>query len=82
MTGNTTQAAIDLTTLARPSTAPERDAARARLGRVLPAILAFAAGAILGALGFAALGFWCLLAPFLALLLLVATPALVTEEAR
>jgi uncharacterized membrane protein YoaK (UPF0700 family) len=42
-------------------------AARARLGKMLPAIHAFAAGAIAGAIAYRHVGFWALLLPFAAL---------------
>jgi len=72
MTGNTTQAAIDLVDALRPA-GDERDAARARLVRMVPALATFTLGALAGALGFATLSFWCLLAPVAALAVLVAT---------
>ncbi|MGG5817595.1 YoaK family protein [Falsiroseomonas sp. HW251] len=70
MTGNTTQVVIDLTDLPGAS-ADAQAAAGARLRRMLPAVGSFAAGAILGALGYAALGFWALLIPVMALAALV-----------
>lgn len=66
MTGNTTQIVIDLTDL--PNATPERaDAIRVRLRKMLPAVTGFAAGAVLGALAFAATSFWCVLLPALLL---------------
>ncbi|HEX2891779.1 YoaK family protein [Vineibacter terrae] len=74
MTGNTTQVVIDLVDLLRPGTI-DREASRTRLVRMAPALLIFAAGALLGALGFAAASFWCLLAPMAALgVLVLGTP--------
>lgn len=62
MTGNTTQIVIDLVDL--PSAGPEQAMAiRARLRKMLPAVLGFAAGAVLGALAFAAVSFWSVLLP-------------------
>lgn len=62
MTGNTTQVVIDLVDLARGD--PElAGPARRRLGQMLPILLAFALGTILGALGYAWWSFWCLMAP-------------------
>jgi uncharacterized membrane protein YoaK (UPF0700 family) len=61
MTGNVTQVVIDLVDLAAQKAA--RDQARGRLVKMLPAVVAFAVGAIAGALGYKLFGFWCLLAP-------------------
>jgi uncharacterized membrane protein YoaK (UPF0700 family) len=72
MTGNTTQAVIDVVDLALPG-ARDRSAVRSRLARMLPGIATFAIGAIAGALGFAAYSFWCLLAPIVALVVLIVT---------
>jgi uncharacterized membrane protein YoaK (UPF0700 family) len=67
MTGNTTQAVIDLVDLLRgvPEEHPE---ARKRLKLLVPAILAFLAGALLGAISYATFSFWCLIVPIVALL--------------
>jgi uncharacterized membrane protein YoaK (UPF0700 family) len=65
MTGNVTQAVIDAVDLL--SRTPPSDAIRARFAKMAPAVLAFAVGAILGALGIAHLGFLCLLCPIAAL---------------
>ena len=58
MTGNTTQAVIDLVDLVRglPEEHPE---ARRRLKLLVPAILAFTAGALLGAYAYVTFSFWC-----------------------
>ena len=58
MTGNTTQAVIDLVDLVRgfPEDHPE---ARRRLKLLVPAILAFTAGALLGAYAYVTFSFWC-----------------------
>lgn len=72
MTGNTTQVVIDVVDLLRSGTA-DRDAVRARLVRMAPALAIFAVGALLGALGYAAASFWSLLVPIAALAVLVAT---------
>jgi uncharacterized membrane protein YoaK (UPF0700 family) len=58
MTGNTTQAVIDLVDLVRgfPEEHPE---ARRRLKQLVPAILAFTAGALLGAYAYVTFSFWC-----------------------
>jgi uncharacterized membrane protein YoaK (UPF0700 family) len=64
MTGNVTQAILDTVDLLSASTSDSaRATARARLGKMMPAIVAFAAGAAAGALGFRHAGFWALLAP-------------------
>lgn len=77
MTVNVTQAVIDVTDRLCGT---GRDAQTgARLRRTLPAVLAFAAGALIGAFAVAAMAFWCMLVPAIVLLgLLIAcgrTPA-------
>lgn len=68
MTGNVTQAILDVVDMLSARTADSaRAAARARFGKMLPAIVAFALGAAAGALGFRHVGFWALLAPVAAL---------------
>ncbi|MBB5418777.1 YoaK family protein [Paraburkholderia atlantica] len=75
MTGNVTQAVIDVFDLFALGTSEvERAIARGRLATTLPPVLAFAAGAGAGAAGWLAASFWALLLP-LALLALVATLA-------
>lgn len=64
MTGNVTQIVIDLVDLAGGHAAD--DARRARLRKILPAVAAFAAGALAGGLGYTAFGFWGLALPILA----------------
>ncbi|KVO42116.1 YoaK family protein [Burkholderia ubonensis] len=71
MTGNVTQAILDVVDLLSAGTADSvRATARARFGKMLPAIIAFAFGAASGALGFRHAGFWALLAPVCALAVL------------
>jgi len=65
MTGNVTQVVIDLVDLAAQRTS--RQQACDRLARMSPAIVAFAIGAVAGALGYKLFSFWCLLAPILAI---------------
>jgi uncharacterized membrane protein YoaK (UPF0700 family) len=67
MTGNTTQAVIDLVDLLarNPQTVT---AARQRLHKMVPAIISFAFGAISGALAYTLLSFWCLLFPIVLLI--------------
>ncbi|MBN3790515.1 YoaK family protein [Burkholderia sp. Ac-20353] len=73
MTGNVTQAILDAVDLVSAGTADSvRAAARARFGKMMPAIVAFAIGAVAGALGFRHIGFWALLAPACALAWLAA----------
>jgi uncharacterized membrane protein YoaK (UPF0700 family) len=68
MTGNVTQAILDAVDILAPATVESvRASARARFGKMLPAIIAFAIGAAVGALAFRHLGFWALLAPACAL---------------
>ena len=72
MTGNVTQAVIDTVDLMRGAV-PADSPLRGRLGRMMPAVLAFAAGAVAGAVGVATLSFWCLLLPVAILAALAAT---------
>jgi uncharacterized membrane protein YoaK (UPF0700 family) len=71
MTGNTTQIVIDLVDRWRGGT-DARTAARLRLVKMLPPLLAFAVGAIAGAFALAIWSFWCLLVPIVLLTSLVA----------
>jgi uncharacterized membrane protein YoaK (UPF0700 family) len=64
MTGNVTQIVIDLVDLTRARTAG--DEARSRLRKMVPAVAAFAVGALAGAIGYVAAGFWCLAVPIVA----------------
>ncbi|MGY6237902.1 YoaK family protein [Burkholderia ambifaria] len=78
MTGNVTQAILDVVDLLSAGTTDSaRVAARARFGKMLPAIVAFALGAAGGAIGFRYIGFAALLAPVCAL----ATLALGSSQA-
>ncbi|AOJ24585.1 YoaK family protein [Burkholderia seminalis] len=71
MTGNVTQAILDVVDILSAGTADSvRAAARARFAKMLPAIVAFALGAACGALGFRYVGFPALLAPVCALAVL------------
>ncbi|MGU7842774.1 YoaK family protein [Burkholderia sp. AW33-5] len=71
MTGNVTQAILDVVDLLSAGTSDAaRAAARARFGKMLPAIVAFALGAAGGALGFRHVGFLALLVPVGALAML------------
>ena len=63
MTGNITQIVLDCVDFLTARTADVKTAMRARVARFAPPILAFAGGAVLGALGSGYLGFWCLIAP-------------------
>ncbi len=72
MTVNVTQAVIDLTD--RLCGARLGDQVRTRLRRTLSAVLAFAAGALAGAFGVAALSFWCVLVPAFILVGLAIAP--------
>ncbi len=63
MTGNVTQIVIDLVDLA----AGEAPGAKARLGKMLPPVMTFAAGALIGALGYAVFGYPALVLPILAI---------------
>jgi uncharacterized membrane protein YoaK (UPF0700 family) len=65
MTGNVTQTVMDAVEVTLGGDAV---AAKARLRKMLPPICGFTIGAIAGGLGFVRLGFWCLIAPVLAIL--------------
>jgi len=67
MTGNVTQVVIDLVDLAVGKGTPE---ARGRVRKMVPAILAFTAGALLSAIAFTQFGFWCLALPIAVLIFL------------
>jgi uncharacterized membrane protein YoaK (UPF0700 family) len=68
MTGNVTQLILDAVDLLSAHTQADiKAAARARLVKTVPAVVAFAAGAAGGALGYRVASFWALLLPFLAL---------------
>lgn len=71
MTINVTQVVIDVVDRLRGA-APIGGPARLRMRRMLPAVLAFAVGALAGAYGVAAWSFWCLLVPIATLALLTA----------
>jgi uncharacterized membrane protein YoaK (UPF0700 family) len=60
MTGNVTQVVIDLVDLSLGRAAAE---ARLRIRKMVPAILTFTVGALLGALAYTFAGFWCLAIP-------------------
>jgi uncharacterized membrane protein YoaK (UPF0700 family) len=72
MTGNVTQIIIDLVDLGYRRAA--REDARGRLRKMLPAVIAFAAGALAGAIGYQFTGFWCLVVPMVATGLVLALP--------
>ncbi len=76
MTGNVTQAILDVVAMLSPGAAAAvRVSARARFLKMMPAIAAFALGAAAGALGWRHVGFLALLAPVLVLALLAMTAA-------
>jgi len=67
MTGNTTQVVIDLVDRLG-NDATSRGEAGKRLRRMIPPLVSFAVGALIGALIFVRLGFWCLALPMLVLM--------------
>ncbi|WP_233177062.1 YoaK family protein [Ralstonia sp. ASV6] len=67
MTGNTTQIVIDVVELLSPDST-QKDGARTRLRKMLPPLVGFAIGAVLGALAFGVVSFWCVVPPVLILL--------------
>lgn len=76
MTVNVTQTVLDAVDLWRGKLGDEGQA-RARLRRMLPAVIAFAVGALAGAFGVAAWSFWCLSVPVAVLvgLMIAAEPS-------
>ena len=72
MTVNVTQTVIDAVDLLRDGRSTVAEHAAARLKRMLPAVVAFAIGALAGAFGVAISSFWCLLVPVAVLVVLVA----------
>ncbi|PLP97239.1 YoaK family protein [Cupriavidus pauculus] len=69
MTGNSTQVVIDLVDLF--SAPPEsRGAIRARLGKMVPSVLSFAVGAILGALAYTRVGYAAVALPIVVLVVI------------
>jgi uncharacterized membrane protein YoaK (UPF0700 family) len=65
MTGNVTQVILDAVDLLSPHLQADlKAAARARLLKMVPAVIAFGAGATGGALGYRVAAFWALLLPF------------------
>ncbi|SAL08949.1 hypothetical protein AWB64_00035 [Caballeronia sordidicola] len=68
MTGNVTQVILDAIDLCSSRVGIDSKlASRARVAKMLPAIIAFALGAIAGAFAYAHFGFWSLLLPVIAL---------------
>ena len=74
MTGNVTQTVLDVVDMLSAGTDESvRATARARFAKMMPAIVAFASGAVAGALGWRYVGFWALLVPACALVGLALT---------
>lgn len=69
MTGNTTQIVIDIVELASGHCSDD-NAVRARLRKMIPALAAFAVGAVFGGFAYHGAGFWCVLLPVLLLVAL------------
>jgi uncharacterized membrane protein YoaK (UPF0700 family) len=63
MTGNTTQAALDAVDLLNPQPGMDVPAIRARFGRMVRGIAAFALGCGVAAVLYYFVGFWCLALP-------------------
>jgi uncharacterized membrane protein YoaK (UPF0700 family) len=63
MTGNTTQAALDMVDLLRGMDSTQAPAVRVRFSRTIRGILIFAAGCGAAASLYAWFGFWCLILP-------------------
>jgi len=62
MTGNTTQIVIDMVELASGNSGDDK-AARTRLKKMIPALAAFAVGAVFGGFAYHWTSFWCVLLP-------------------
>lgn len=71
MTGNTTQIVIDMVELASGNSGDDK-AARTRLKKMIPALAAFAVGAVFGGFAYHWGGFWCVLLPVVLLSALAA----------
>ncbi len=71
MTGNSTQIVLDLVELTRGAFADP--AARTRIGKMVPPLLSFVAGALAGGGGYVFVGFWSLMVPILLILFLLLT---------
>ncbi|GJG95077.1 YoaK family protein [Cupriavidus pauculus] len=76
MTGNSTQIVVDIVDLLSPSTPEEHAAISKRLAKMIPSVLAFATGAILGGLLFSCAGYWAVALPVSVLFALCAHRAL------
>ncbi|WP_033365301.1 YoaK family protein [Bordetella sp. FB-8] len=63
MTGTTTQIMLDLADLLRGADSAARTAAWARLRKMVPAVLVFAAGCAAAALAYVWMGMWCFALP-------------------
>ena len=61
MTGNLIQVIVDIVDIVHGH--GQLEAKRARLSKLGPMLLAFIAGTLLGAVGYVAVGFYCLIAP-------------------
>jgi uncharacterized membrane protein YoaK (UPF0700 family) len=70
MTGNVTQIVMDLVDF---SLGAASASVRARLRKMIPAVLGFTLGAFAGGLGIIWLGFWCIALPILALIIVLTT---------
>lgn len=68
MTGNVTQIVIDAVDLLGGASAGAE--IKARLKKMAPPVVTFALGAMAGALGYVALGFWCIAAPIASVVLI------------
>jgi uncharacterized membrane protein YoaK (UPF0700 family) len=73
MTGNVTQIVLDSVDFMASPLPETKAAAAARLAKFVPPVVAFAAGAALGAVGFGFTGFWCLLLPIATIGVLLVT---------
>ncbi|ALM85439.1 YoaK family protein [Bordetella sp. N] len=71
MTGTTTQVMLDVADLLRGVPDTERSAARGRLARMVPVLLAFASGCAIAALLYVFVGLWCFVVPPLAAVLAI-----------
>ena len=63
MTGTTTQIMIDIADLIRGMAPEAKVAAKARLSKLIPAVVAFAVGCAAGAFLYSRFGMWCFVVP-------------------
>ena len=82
MTGNVTQLVIDGVDVLRGGEVERMSSARKRITKMLPPVLAFTCGALLGGLGFHLFGFACLLLALAALVVAAVSQSVAPVNAK